>query len=347
MGSSSRLPGLLACLLAWGIDGSFFSASAETDGVLELDDGNWARLVESAAVAVVEFHAPWCEHCRRLAPEYVKAAAQVSAVRWGRVDATDAVGLATRFQVTGYPHVKLFRHGRFAGDYEGPNEAGPLARWARRKSEPSARPLEEWADARDFFADVGLERDVRVVGLFASNESAVARRYAAVAARADDDDRIALATTTRREFVVEAASQRAADSADGSGLAAFAEGDEEQGLIAVWAAFDEDRYAVMRVDAATTAVEMARFVDARAAPAVTAFESASQLALFREGPSVHALLLVDVAAPHFEAALAAFSQVAARRRERVRHIYVAASEQRVLSPATTRRRFGSSPLECF
>jgi len=47
--------------------------------------------------------APWCGHCKSLAPEYVKAAAELkelgSEVRLAKVDATEQPTLGERFQV--------------------------------------------------------------------------------------------------------------------------------------------------------------------------------------------------------------------------------------------------------
>lgn len=46
--------------------------------VLILTDANFddflAKIKEEKAVAMVEFYAPWCPHCKRLAPEYESAA---------------------------------------------------------------------------------------------------------------------------------------------------------------------------------------------------------------------------------------------------------------------------------
>jgi len=43
--------------------------------VVELTEANFDRLViQSDAIWVVEFYAPWCGHCQKLVPEYQKAA---------------------------------------------------------------------------------------------------------------------------------------------------------------------------------------------------------------------------------------------------------------------------------
>jgi len=75
------------------------------------ESGNW----------LIEFYAPWCGHCKRLAPTWEDLALSNPSFKVAKVDCTVEKDLATRFGVKGFPTIKLFKDGQTEiVDYKGP-----------------------------------------------------------------------------------------------------------------------------------------------------------------------------------------------------------------------------------
>ena len=70
-------PVALVCIYL-GLASSLYSPS---DDVIELTPSNFNQLVLGGdGVWMVEFYAPWCGHCKNLAPEWQKAASALKGV---------------------------------------------------------------------------------------------------------------------------------------------------------------------------------------------------------------------------------------------------------------------------
>lgn len=94
--------------------------------VTVLTEDNFDNLVLGQKAALVEFYAPWCGHCKSLAPKYDKLAevfAGEKNIVIGKVDATQHEALAARYDIGGYPTLKFFPAGSSEPEsYEGSRE---------------------------------------------------------------------------------------------------------------------------------------------------------------------------------------------------------------------------------
>ncbi|KAM6319871.1 protein disulfide-isomerase A2 [Podargus strigoides] len=160
----------------------------EEDGVLVLHEHNFARALSEHQLLLVEFYAPWCRHCQRLAPTFAQAATTLrneSSPAWlGKVDATEEVALASEFGITSYPTLKLFRDGNRSHPiaYTGRMDAEGIVRWMRRRAGPSATLLQDTATAAAFVTS----QDLVVVGFFKDLGSEAAQVFHEVAGEVVD-----------------------------------------------------------------------------------------------------------------------------------------------------------------
>merc|ERR1711910_60802 len=159
---------------------SIILAAAKADvkkeeGVLVLTNDNFQEVIDGNEFVLVEFYAPWCGHCKALAPEYAKAAGALaekdSPIKLGKVDATEESALAEKFEVRGYPM-----------EYGGGRTADTIVSWVEKKTGPPAKALAGADDAKAFVEG----KDVAVIGCFADQTTEGAKAFLGAASSMDD-----------------------------------------------------------------------------------------------------------------------------------------------------------------
>jgi len=119
---------------------------SKDSGVIALNKNNFADLVfDSEHVWVVEFYAPWCGHCKRLAPEWEKLAKSLKGiVKIAAVNGDEEKELAGHYGIKGFPTIKVFPsqiqkspdgkgYMKVPEDYEGARTASAIASYATSK----------------------------------------------------------------------------------------------------------------------------------------------------------------------------------------------------------------------
>mmetsp|Transcript_4749 Transcript_4749/g.10926 ORF Transcript_4749/g.10926 Transcript_4749/m.10926 type:complete len:212 (+) Transcript_4749:105-740(+) len=130
---SSALLAALAALFACLVGG------VAASNVIELDTKDFNQIAEGNWL--VEFYAPWCGHCRALAPTYEKVAdALQGEVKVAKIDGTAHPGVMGRFPVRGFPTIFSIRGGEVR-QYRGTRTEQAMVKFATSGADA---PLSYW-----------------------------------------------------------------------------------------------------------------------------------------------------------------------------------------------------------
>lgn len=151
-------------------DGAAAAAASDSkEFVLTLDHSNFADTIAKHDFVLVEFYAPWCGHCKKLEPEYEKAASILSSheprIVLAKVDANEEAnkGLASEYDVKGFPTLKILRNGgKSVQEYKGPRDAEGIVEHLKKLTGPASVEIKSEEDATNL---VGQQKVV-IVGIF-------------------------------------------------------------------------------------------------------------------------------------------------------------------------------------
>jgi len=288
------------CILALS---GFVQCEAESkpnveNGVLVLTQENFKGALADNEFILVEFYAPWCGHCKQLAPEYEKAAQalekQGSSVKLGKVDATEQASLAEEYNIRGYPTLKFFRNGNEI-EYNGGRTSEEIVNWLIKKTGPAAAELKTVAELEALTE----ANKVVVVGFYKENEKAAA--FLSVASGIDE---FPFAITSADEL--------------------FSKYEVQDGTIVLFKQFDEGKavYAGEQVEA-----DIKKFVAGESMPLIVEFNHESAQKIFGGEIKSHLLMFVSKEAGHLEQYAEKAKDVAKKFRSEVLFVTINADEE--------------------
>merc|ERR1712176_701358 len=279
---------------------SIILAAAKADvkkeeGVLVLTNDNFQEVIDGNEFVLVEFYAPWCGHCKALAPEYAKAAGALaekdSPIKLGKLDATEESKTAEKFEVRGYPTLKFFKNGK-PMEYGGGRTADTIVSWVEKKTGPPAKALANAEEVTAFTEG----KNVAVVGCFKDETTDAAKAFLAVASNMDD---IPFGITTECADV------------EGEGVVMFK-------------SFDDGKATLSD---GLTEEAIALFVSSEALPLVVDFNHETAQKIFSGEVKSHFLLFSSAKADDYEAKVAILKDQATKNKGKMLFVTINTDEE--------------------
>ncbi|KAF9934211.1 hypothetical protein FBU30_002904 [Linnemannia zychae] len=109
--------------------------------VIVLDNKNYENSLRNGEPWLVEYYAPWCGHCKALAPTYEELANELKGkVNVAKVDCPANEAICRSQKVRGYPTIKLHQNSQ-ATEFNGQRQLSNLATFALGATTSSVKPL--------------------------------------------------------------------------------------------------------------------------------------------------------------------------------------------------------------
>jgi protein disulfide-isomerase A1 len=278
----------------------------EEEDVLVLTDDNFEAVIAEHPALLVEFYAPWCGHCKSLAPEYAKAAATLKAqdppIRIAKVDATAHTKVGEQYGIKGFPTLKYFRQSlepSDVSDYDGGRTADAIVTWVNKKSGPAVQIIETADELK------ALKEKNEVVVVAYLNDVA------------GDNHKVFESVASKDDLNVYAATSNSALVSAGKAAP----------HVTLFKQFDEGQN---EFTGAFKAAEITSFVKENSMPLVVTFSQESASKIFGGDVKVHVLVFSNEEESYHEEVMSAAKAAASENKGKLLHVFVPLSEERIL-----------------
>lgn len=101
---------------------------------VNLNEPKLREIAKGSVPWFIKFYAPWCGHCKALAPTWIELASQLrNQVNIGEVNCEALPSLCSEFGITGFPTLKMFQQGEPI-NYSGSRSLSSLLEFANAHS---------------------------------------------------------------------------------------------------------------------------------------------------------------------------------------------------------------------
>lgn len=161
---------------------SSVASTESASKVVSLTKESYEEFLRDTPLAMVEYYAPWCGHCKALAPEYEQAADALfpDDIRLAKVDCTAEADICNANGVQGYPTLKVFRDGQ-PSEYGKARKADDIVAYLRKQKLPSV------SDVTSADLDAFKSKDKVVVVFFGPKSGDAWSAFENVANKMRDD----------------------------------------------------------------------------------------------------------------------------------------------------------------